>query len=197
MKAAIVFVALTLTACGGDDDKDELIEEAGDASIEAWYKSGDFATASDFEEINVAIDNHELLSSSRYHGDTYAEVDNFFFEGGDHFFTADSYLGRLHLAGPQFTPNVIHIVDDTKIEIYNLDLCKDTGTINSEGSRRIYHFNAGRHFRKMAYYGTPSTYFYVKTDNKIVVSNGDMYALTAEGLIGDSGKIMEQFKPNF
>lgn len=194
MNVAAVFMALAFTACGGDEGKDEPAGNSGGASDEAWYTSG-FATAADFEEINVAIDNHELLSSSRYH-EVYAEVESFLSEDGG-WNSFDWYLGRLCEAGPDGWSEVIHIVDDTKIEIYGLHLYKDTGTTNSKGERRIYRFNAGRHFGKMAYYGSPSTYFYVKTGNKIAVSNGNIYALTAEGLIGRSGNIMPPFKPNF
>ena len=39
----------------------------------------------------------------------------------------------------------------------------------------------------MTYYGTPSYYTYTRVDNKIIVSNGDIYTVANGGLIKDGG----------
>lgn len=106
--------------CSCDSDKNEPSSGNHGASKGEWYTSG-FTTSSDFKEINQAIDDHELLYSSKYGGDQYAESWAFFADHPDgSYSTVKPHWGRLRFIPTIQHASVYHIVDDTTIEDYLL-----------------------------------------------------------------------------
>lgn len=194
-------VGLMTTSCE-DDEKDGPVsnnESSGALSSGVWYVApGGFGSESDLDEINEAIDNHELLSSYRYGGAThnhYAEVAEFVDEEG-RFSTYESDLGRLRFTGPADPVHIIHLIDENTLETYSAGLYQDCGPENGEGELRVYRFNGGRHFGAMAYYAyVLGIHTYVKLNNTITDSNGNVYIETAQGLKTNSG-VYTKFKPS-
>ncbi|MBR3758730.1 MAG: DUF1566 domain-containing protein [Bacteroidaceae bacterium] len=69
----------------------------------------------------------------------------------------------------------------------------EDGASNNEA---LYTFYAGSIFGNMTYYGTPTYYTYAKVDNKLIVSNGDIYTVTSDGLIKDgSSALWSKYDP--
>lgn len=189
--AIMLTMAIGFVSCG---DKDEPSSSNASSTKGEWYVSpGGFATAADFAEINEAIDNHELLSKK--YG-IYAEVSEFITPEGM-FSDLAWELGRLRGSlGGKCAVTVCHIIDDATIEMYHPWLYLDSGPTNSEG-KRIWYFDAGRHFGKMAYYSdSPTICIYTKMNNTLVLSNGDVFIKTSEGLQGDYG-VWKKFTPKF
>jgi len=174
----VAMLSICLSSCGDDDDS------AGMGSgLKGWYMNlSEVAKQSDFNIINEAIDNEEVLSSYRYGGQIHKHIASYdeFIDSDGAYSDSDASFGRLRFTIS--TPiNAIRIVDDTTLLSYSAWLYIDgrgTGDI-------VYRFYAGRIFGNMAYYGTPSYYTYAKVDNKLIVSNGDIYTVVDGGLIKD------------
>lgn len=193
----IVAFSICVTGCGKDKNDDEPENPLTGSTKGEWYVSpGGFATASDFEEIIKAIDNHELLSDYGKYGKHYAEIDEFFYDNGM-YTDSDANKGRLRFWVQHCTLAILHIIDDMTAEFYVAGLYKDCGKYNSEGEQRIWHFNAGAYFNDMAYYvGSPMNLIYTKQNNTYVFSNGDIFVKESEGLQGNDG-IWKKFTPNY
>jgi len=192
-----IMMGLVMVACG-DDDKDEPSSDEGSASTGKWYVSPNgFATASDFAELNTAIDNHEVLSDYGKYGIHYAEVDEFIASDGSYGDT-DSNLGRFRFSLKNGCVHFVHIIDDMTAEKYQARLFLDAGKQNTYGRQRMWYFNAGRHFGMMAYYidFAPEVLVYKKKNNTLVFSNGDIFILSSDGLQGDDG-VWKPFTPKF
>ena len=163
------------------------------------------ANASDFDEINQAINNNELLYvfDSRLGEDDYYYATYDLFIGGDgawnesehHHGRFRFYLTNKHKAS--IYP-VIHIIDDTTIAIQGISCF-----IYKEGcgdGEPLYKFYAGPVFGNMEYVGHSYswmyyTYTYVGL-NKIVVSNGDIYTIADGGLIQEGTSVkLSKYNP--
>ena len=84
-------------------------------------------------------------------------------------------------------------MDDNTLLFYVGYLYED----GSDAGEELYSFYAGSIFGQMTYYGTPSYYTYAKVDNKLIVSNGDIYTVTSNGLIKDgSSDLWSKYEPN-
>lgn len=146
-----------------------------------WYTDlSKVAKQSDFNVINEAIDSKEVLSSYRT-GKYIASYDLFIGSDGQYNDSAASF-GRLRFTIPTVI-NTIRIVDSNTLIFY-------VGYLYVDGrgyGDAVYKLYAGRIFGNMAYYGSPSYYTYAKADNKILVSNGDIYTIVDGGLIKDGG----------
>lgn len=172
MMAAIAIIGLS--SC-------EKLSEGGQGSLTGWYTDlSQVAKQSDFNAINEAIDNEEVLSSYRT-GKYIASYDLFIGSDGQYNDSAASF-GRLRFTIPTVI-NTIRIVDSNTLIFY-------VGYLYVDGrgyGDAVYKLYAGRIFGNMAYYGSPTYYTYAKADNKILVSNGDIYTIVDGGLIKDGG----------
>ncbi len=188
-----VMISLLLVACGGDNND----EPSDTTSKEKWYVSPrGFATASDFYDLNTAIDNHEELSNYGKYSVHYAEVDEFIMSDGS-FYDGGAHLGRFRNSMENSYTHVIHIIDDMTAEKYQVQLFTDAGKQNTYGNSRLWYFDAGRHFGMMAYYvNGMEVLVYKKTNNTLVFSNGDILILSSAGLQGNDG-IWKPFTPKF
>ena len=177
----VAILSIGLSSCGDDDD-----DGGGGglgSGLKGWYTDlNDVAKQSDFNIINEAIDNEEVLSSYRYGGQIHKHIASYDeFIGSDGSYSdSDASFGRLRFTIS--TPiNAIRIVDDTTLLFYvgwrYID-CRGSGDA-------VYKLYAGRVFGNMAYYGSPSYYTYAKVENKLVVSNGDIYTIVDGALIKD------------
>ncbi|MDO5482973.1 MAG: hypothetical protein Q4F47_08055 [Bacteroidaceae bacterium] len=176
----VAMVSLSLSSCGNDNDEDGGGLGSG---LKGWYTNlNDVAKQSDFNVINEAIDNEEVLSSYRYGGQIHKHIASYDeFIGSDGVYSdSNASFGRLRFTISNHI-NAIRIVDDTTLLFYSAWLY-----IDGRGSGDVvYKLHAGRIFGNMAYYGTPSYYTYAKVDNKLIVSNGDIYTVVDGGLIKD------------
>lgn len=161
------------------------------------------AKASDFDEINEAINNNELL----YVFDHYRGEDDYYYATKELFLEdgmwndTEHHLGRFRF----------YLLDKGKANMYPVIHIIDKNTIAERGSscwlyleghgdgEPIYKFYAGPIFGNMEYVAhydwTYYTYTYIAT-NKIAVSNGDIYTIVDGGLIkdGDSG-VLSKYDP--
>lgn len=190
--ALLLVVGITLCAVYGcDDDIDENNSTSG---LNGWYTNlSSLAKQSDFYEINKAIRNNEVLSSYHYGGKKHeyiASRDLFINSEGIYSDTAAN-LGRLRFSVSSVI-NVIRILDDNTLLFYIGYLCED----GVNAGEALYSFYAGSIFGQMTYYGTPTYYTYARVDNKLIVSNGDIYTVTSGGLIRDgSSSLWSKYDP--
>lgn len=174
----LAIMASLLFSCGDD-------EEAVNDGLRGWYTNLNVvAEKSDFDEINEAIYNGELLSSYKYGGERhdYIASRSLFIDGDGHYHDTSAYFGRLRFS-IQSSINAIHIIDSSTLLFYIAHLYED----GASSADAVYKLYAGPVFRYMTYYGTPSYYTYTRVDNKIIVSNGDIYTVANGGLIKDGG----------
>jgi len=188
-------LSFVCVACS-DDEEDEQIEEIDENSgIKGWYTNlNDLGKQSDFDEINKAIRNREVLSSYRYGGETheYVASRDLFINSNGRFNDSDAYYGRLRFSAPTLI-NVIRILDEQTLVFYVGGLYEDGAYNDGEA---LYTFYAGNIFGNMTYYGTPTYYTYAKVENKLVVTNGDIYTITSSGLIKEgSSDLLSKYDP--
>ena len=173
------FALCAVQACGNDEKN----EQGTTNGLKGWYTDlSSVAKESDFNEINKAIHNHEVLSSYRYDGEIheYVASRDLFFNDDGYYNDYESYFGRLRFSiTSQIT--VIHILDEQTLQVYYASLY-ETGTSKEDA---VYSFYAGPIFGNMTYYGSPSYYTFFRVDNKLILSNGDIYTVTSSGLIKD------------
>ena len=175
----VAMVSLSLSSCGDDDDDDGGLG----SGLKGWYTNlSDVAKQSDFNKLNDAINNNEVLSSYRYGGQTHTYIaSRDLFIGGDGMYSdSDAHFGRLRFS-IQTPINAIRIVDDQTLIFYVAWLYED----GASSEDVVYRLYAGSIFGNMTYYGSGSYYTYAKVENKIVVSNGDIYTVVDGGLIKD------------
>ncbi len=175
-------ISVSLTACGDDDDISK-----------GWYTDvSAIATASDFEEINKAIENNEVLST---YGKTkyVASYDLFFYDDGL-YKDGNAYFGRLRFSIPSCI-NVIHIVDDHNLIMYSAYLRKEnTVPSNEDVVARIY---AGRIFGNLVYSGQPRRRTYAKEGEIIVTTDGDIISIVEGGFYVDGfSGFWSKYDPN-
>ena len=186
----VAIVSIIFVSCGGDDDNGVTGE-----GLKGWYTNlNEVAKQSDFNVINEAIDNKEVLSSYRYGGQIHTHIASYdeFIDNDGCYHDSEASFGRLRFT---ISKNilVIRIVDDKTLLFYSAMLYVD-----GRGSGdAVYKLYAGRVFGNMAYYGTPTYYTYAKIENKLVVSNGDIYTFVDGGLVkdGSSGR-WSKYDPN-
>lgn len=190
----MALTALPFISCSGNDDEPSEPNKNGQQTKEEWYIAP-HAGSSDFNEINEAIEDEELLSqygSNKY----YAEPDLFFNDDG-WFTTSDPHFGRLRFKPDENTvPTVIHIVDESTIEIY---YACPLYRINDVKDKKFKVIDAGN-LGTLCYSndGNPTVFTYVKASNKYILSNGTIYTKTNESLIEDgSSTPLSRFTPDF
>lgn len=175
--------------CSPDPEPDE------NSGLKGWYTDlSDLGKQSDFDKINTAIRNREVLSSYKYGGETheYVASRDLFINSDGRYNDSDAYYGRLRFTAPTLI-NVIRILDEQTLVFYTGWLYED-GAYNA--GEALYTFYAGSIFGDMTYYGTPTYYTYAKIDNKLIVSNGDIYTVTSSGLIKDgSSDLWSKYDP--
>ena len=180
-----MFVVATLsvgfTACGDDDDDAE-------SNIIGWYTDlNSVAKRADFTKLDEAITSSEVLSTYRIGGQNLQIVAtrDLFFSGGVYNDT-NAKFSRLRFAIPSQI-EVVHIIDNNTLARYYAMLYEDDASTTDA----VYSLYAGTIFGNLTYYGTPTYYTYVQTDNKLLISNGDIYTVSNGGLIkdGSSGRL--------
>ena len=190
-----LFLTLTIVSCSDSD------ETNGMSSLNGWYADLErLAQESDFDEINEAIWNEEVLYDTKY-VTTIATRDLFFGDDGDWSDYSWEH-GRLRYwisgSGKNQCP-MIHIINDNTLVLYNPCLWDANSPMKVEAHENLYKFYAGPIFGEMVYRDFATIYTYSKVDNKIIVTNGDIYTITEKGLIKEgssSSSIMSKFDPN-
>ena len=172
-------------------------DKIGGNSLNGWYTDlTNVATTAGFERINQAIDNHERIYTTGYshNYDRYATRD-LFFENG-RWTSFDAYYGTCRfLPNPGCQIFAIHILDKNTL-IYYYAWLHDPDYVpdSAEIAGRV---DAGRNIGPLVYYDAGSYQTYTKYDNKLVVSNGDVYTVTSSGLIKDgSSSLMSKYDPS-
>ena len=178
----VAIVSVNLMSCGDDDD------DEGSSGMKGWYTVlGDLPSQSDFNKLNEAINKQEVLSSYTYGGKkyTYVASRDLFINSDGSYQDDDAYFGRLRFTIKN-PINAIRIVDDNTLISYVAFLYIDGASTGDV----VYQLDGGSNFGRMTYYGHGSYYTYVKVDDKIIVSNGDIYSITSGGLIKDGSSSM-------
>ena len=156
------------------------------------------AKASDFDEINEAINNNELL----YVFDHRLGEDDYYYATRDLFlrdgmwWDCEHHHGRFRFYIKNTLYPVIHIVDKNTIAMKGSS-CSLYQEGRGDGDV-VYRFYAGPIFGNMEYVGNDWSYYtyaYI-ADNKIAVSNGDIYTIVDGSLIKDgSSTILSKYDP--
>ena len=181
-------LSVSASSCG-DDEKG-----GGGKGLRGYYTDLSYvAKQSDFNEINEAINNHELLKSYTYGGErhNYYATKDLFLDSEGGFDDTNPNCGRL-----RFSINsqiwVLRIVDDNTLYVYYAWLYEE-----GRGSGDVvYKIYAGPIFGNMAYREKPTIYSYVVVDNKLIVSNGDIYTISGNTIRKDgSSSILTKYNP--
>lgn len=180
--AAVAIIGLGFASCKDDEDAPGTGGGTGSGLV-GWYTDLSIVPKqSDFNEINEAIYNHELLRTYGENVKYYATRDLFISSDGS-FGTSGRELGRLE-GSIRSDNNFVRVVDNSTIQRFGGWLCLE-GASWGEGQILAYKLYAGPIFGNMAYYGSGAYYTYVKQGNKIIVTNGDIYTIVDGGLIKD------------
>ena len=154
------------------------------------------AKTSDFDEINKAINNREVLVEKSKYRDEVIATYSLFIENGM-WNDSDHAHGRFRFYIKNPIPPVMRIIDKNTIAVQG-----SSCFLHLEGcgnGEPVYKFYAGPIFGNMEYVTAGSWNYYTYTyiaDNKIAVSNGDIYTIVDGGLIKDgSSGILSKYDP--
>lgn len=197
MLVILLCSAFTLSSCGSDDDGDGGNGSGTNSSSNSawgrgtWYAqqseiNGVSVKKSDFEEIEKAIDNHELLYTS--HGlhkeyEHYAERGMFVKDDGR--FTTTSSSGRLEMSIYECINPAVRIVDDNTLVLCEFRLYVDDEMKTEQVLKKLATLFNGHIFKSVSLYIRESYYTYTTLGNKIIVSNGYIYTISNGTLIQD------------
>lgn len=193
MKKYCIYFSLVLCFCFCSCCKDDAVENEKQA-LTGWYMSdlANVPSQNDFNEINEAIKNREVLKkySSR---DVIASY-SLFIDSEGRYSDYKPEFGRLRFSIDN-SVEVIQIVDDSTLKYYigYLFVVKP-----SNKKEILYRLYAGSTFGHMAYYSESCSYYtYTRLDNKLILSNGDIYTLVDGELIKDGGSTaFSKYDPN-
>lgn len=190
-----LFLTLTIVSCSDND------ETNGMSSLNGWYADLEqFAQESDFDEINEAIRNEEVLYKTKYN--TYIATRDLFFSENGMWHDTNWEVGRFRFYlwdQGKFQVPIIHIINNNTLALYYANLYDANSSMEREDDENLYKFYAGPIFKEMVYRDFAKLYTYSKVDNKIIVTNGDIFTITEKGLIQEgssSSNIMSKFDPN-
>lgn len=203
MKNKLIFLLLPMLAllfylscvsCSSDSAEGE--EQSG---IKGWYvNKNDLASAGDFTEINKAIEQSEILSQYTYGGTVHKTIASrsLFIDDNGMYSDSKASFGRVRFSVNPII-NVYRIIDDSTMMMY-IGWLYELNATGARGKEMLYSFNAGHIFGTMAYYGDSPTYItYVKKDNKILTSEGEIFTVTSSGLVKDGTSIiLSKYSPN-
>lgn len=189
--AYAIAVLMLLSACGKD--------EKSESSLNGWYTDlSSVARTESFNRINQAISDNECIYTTGYSHkyDYYATPELFFYDDGS-WRSSDAHYGTCRfLPKPGCSINVINIVDrNTLVKYYATLWDPKTLSGNAEIVGSVY---AGLYFGVLVYYdSSPVYYTYALVENKLVVSNGEIYTITSGGLIKDgTGVLLSKYDPS-
>lgn len=204
--AAVAIMGFCLASCKDDEDAPGTGGGTGNELV-GWYADLSIVPKqSDFNEHNIAINNHELLykSHSSNVSDTYASRSLFFTSDG--FFTDNKYnfndgrnYGRLGSLIHHYGIGFMRIVDESTIQKSLARLGEDNArTENSIYKTPVYKLYAGPIFGNLTYFAEAPTYYtYERKANKLYLSNGDIYTIVDGGLRVDGyGKMWSKYDPS-
>lgn len=182
----LIVMGFMFATCSDSDS-----DSSRNGGLKGWYLDmNSVAKEADFDEINKAIRNKEVLTSYKYN--EYVASRDLFINSDGSYSDSDSHFGRLRFSIKSFI-NVVRILDDNTLLFYVGYLYED----GSDAGEELYSFYVGSIFGQMTYYGTPSYYTYAKVDNKLIVSNGNIYTVTSNGLIKEgSSELWSKYEPN-
>ena len=187
----IMLLVLCIVGCTKPDDGNQNGNGSNSNGLIGWYADKNrVGKQSDFNEINKAINNHELLSSYPTIGNYYYASRELFLNNGM-YSDSDAHFGRLRFSVPN-PITVYRILDNQTFLLYNPFLYED----GAGSGEAVYKLYAGSIFGNMTYYDNPTYYTYYKSDNKLFVSNGDIFTITGIGLIKDgSSAVFSKYDP--
>ena len=190
----IILISVNFIACSNDDNVDSPTTGAG---LKGWYISkNDGAKTADFNEINYAIEDNELLYESKYNK-YYANRDLFFYDNG--MWNDNGWEHGRFRFSIDSQVCIIHIIDETSLVKYYANLFDSKSNTTNE-LETVYKIYAGPIFGDLDYCGNGKLYTYYQIDNKIVLpSEGDIYTIVNGGLLlegDDYSNLMEKYDPN-
>lgn len=180
----LYLLVLGLILCSFQCSKDDTLEEEKQTLI-GWYMRDleNIPDQSDFNVINEAIYNGEVLKSYSS-GDVVASY-GLFIDSEGRYSDSAAKFGRLRFAIPSIV-NAIQIVDENTLRFYVGSLYVVRANVRQD---MLYKLYAGPVFGHMAYYGTGTYYTYTKVDNKLIVSDGNIYTVVDGKLVKDGGSV--------
>lgn len=169
-------IPLSFISCGENDSDNE--GEKKNSLFGYYADLSDVPYQGDFMEYTELILNEEASRS------------DFFNDDGS--FIPRSYLKSDPLYN-KYLGTVVYVKDNNTVIYYYTDLHDHDKTT---GMDVLYRFYAGTFWGNLFYCAEPTYYTYTQTDNKIFVSNGDIFTITSDGLIQDgSSTILEKYNP--
>lgn len=193
MKREIIYILLTslfLSACdNGSLNRSNLFGYYTDLTA--------VARTSEFDRINKAIDDHECIYTTglSHKYDVYATPE-IFFDSDGMWNSGDAHYGTCRFI-PKGNPyNGFQIIDSSTI-IFYIAWLWDPHRVPAgyEVVGRVY---AGKYFGELVYCSNQMSYHtYTKVDNKLFLTNGDIFTITSSGLIKDgSSKVLSKYDPS-
>ena len=159
------------------------------------------AKTSQFDRINQAIRDNELLSKYPTIGAYYYATRDLFFRDDGRWWSSDGHYGAC-----RFMPynnyhestdyiNIVQIVDSNTIILYSAWLW-DPNELPSY-AETLGGVNGGTFIGPLVYNVTDKwTYTYTEVNNKLILSNGYIYTVVDGGIIRDGdSRIMSKYNP--
>lgn len=174
-KALFLLVFGFLLASCSDEEQNEK------DSLIGWYIADkeDMPNESDFEEINEAIRNGEVLK--RYSSRDVVASYSLFVDADGRFRNSEPEFGRLRFL-IRTTATAVQIVDDNTLKEYWGMLYAMKPYVKGTP---FYQFYAGPIFNNLAFYAEGTYYTYTREGNKLLLSNGNVYTIVDGALIRD------------
>lgn len=190
-------LAASLTACTALIDG--LGDMEGDGLVGYYTKLDKLAKTSQFNRINQAIADNEVLSS--YSSGKYYATRKLFFESDGRWdssaarFGACRYMPENSSSVSTYKIDVIEIVNKNTLIKYGAWLW-DPDKVSS-GTKTLGSVYGGRYIGDLVYAVYHEyTYTYSRLDNKLFLSNGDIYTIVDGGLVKDgSSGVLGRYNP--
>lgn len=190
-------LAASLTACTALIDG--LGDVGGDSLVGYYTKLDKLAKTSQFNRINQAIDDHELLSS--YSSTKYYATKSLFFESDGRWYSSAArfgdcrYMPKNSSSVSTYSIDVLEVVNQNTLIKYSAWLWNPSKV--SSGTKTLGGVYGGENIGNLVYaVYTEHTYTYSRLDNKLFLSNGDIYTIVNGGLVKDgSSGVLERYNP--
>ena len=145
----------------------------------SWYtyEGNTFPDASDFREVDDAINNSTVIHYNQKTGKPSIIASYSLFVDNNGRFTEEIYV----YYNIPYRLWMVHFINGNTLEkgwVY--------GGISSRAvGSTLYSVNAGKNLGTIKYCWQPSTYTYAQEGNKIITTDGDIYTISGDRLIPD------------
>lgn len=162
----VIITVLSLCSCSKDDDGSGTNASTGDSNSTSWY----------------FYEDRDVFNNSQANADYNSNQQNYY-----------NYIDNAGLLKKWYGKTFIHFLNNNTLEYCNFAL----GVAGCQQSLSSKYYVTTPYYigkDKLIYFSiSQSTYTYVELDGKILVTNGDIYTRTSNGLVKDgTSEVMQK-----